>query len=223
MDKARRNAAISFAWWIGLACVGGVGATLGLSSTQIPVAVKAERTFELRVDMDSFRKILVRNNATEAILNHGGMKLLNESTESLDIDLKNDARPLRNFLRGKSKANVSAIKHLKVQLNDPQINSSELFLTQECLIQPEIIHIVTTADAPSGNLTDYSTSLEAVKGASGTIVSLNIEMTVDVKVARIFQSQATVRVEQAANKTLEEQEEALRSLVKNVTSPATFH
>ena len=214
MVKSKRIGSVGIAWWMGLAGVGGIGAILGFSSTQIPVSVKAERKFNLPLEMDTFRQILVRTKATEAVVNHGGMKLLEETTESVDIDLKNDSRPLRNFLRGRSKANVSATKHLRVQLNDPQINASELRLTQDCRIQPENIRIVSTADGPSGDLKAYSTTLEATKGEPGTDVVLNIEMTVDVRVLWVFQSQAQVRVEQAANKTLEEQEASLRSLVQ---------
>jgi hypothetical protein len=214
MIKSKRKGSVAIAWWMGLACVGGLGAFLGFSSTQIPVSVRAERKFSLSVDMDTFRQILVRTNATEAIVNHGGMKLLEETTESVDIDLKNDSRPLRNFLRGKSKANVSATKHLKVKLNDSQINANELLLTQDCRIQPENIRIVSTADGPSGDLRAYSTTLEATKGENGTDLILSIEMTVDVRVSWVFQSQAQVRVEQAANKTLEDQESSLRSLVE---------
>ena len=214
MVKSKRRGAVAIAWWVGLACVGGIGAFLGFSSTKIPVSVKAERKFHLPIDMDTFRQILVRTKATEAVVNHGGMKLLEETTESVDIDLKNDSRPLRNFLRGKSKANVSATKHLRVQLNDPQINANELLLTQDCRIQPENIRVVSTADGPSGDLKAYSTTLEATKGETGTDIVLCIEMTVDVRVLWVFQSQAQIRVEQAANKTLEDQEASLRSLVE---------
>jgi hypothetical protein len=214
MFKSKRIGSVGITWWMGLACVGGLGVFLGFSSTKIPLSVKAERTFNLPIDLDSFRQILVRTKATEAVVNHGGMKLLEETTESLDIDLKNDSRPLRNFLRGKSKANVTATKHLRVQLNDPQINASELLLTQDCRIQPENIRIVSTADGPSGHLKAYSTTLEATKGETGTDIALSIEMTIDVHVLWVFQSQAKIRVGQAANKTLEDQEASLRSLVE---------
>lgn len=214
MVKSKQIGSVGVAWWMGLACVGSLGVLLSFSSTRIPVSVNAERKFNLPIEMDTFRQILVRTKATEAVVNHGGMKLLEETTESVDIDLKNDSRPLRNFLRGKSKANVSATKHLKVQLNDPQINANELLLTQDCRLQPENIRIVSTADGPSGDLKAYSTTLEATKGETGTDILLSIEMTVDVRVLWVFQSQAQVRVTQAASKTLEDQEASLRSLVE---------
>ncbi len=208
---------------MGLACIGGAGAFFGFSSSNFSASVKTERAFHLDVNMDTFRQILVRTKATESILNHGGMNLLDETTENVDIDLKNDSRPIRNFLRGKSKANVTATKHLTVQLNDPQINAKELFLTQECRIQPEIIRIVTTSDRASGDLKRYGTTLQAERDGLGTNIAVSLEMTVDVQVAWLFQSQAKIQVEKAANKTLEEQEKAIRMLVDNTTSSPGVH
>ena len=102
MLNTKRNASIGIAWWMGLACIGGAGAFFGFSSSNFSASVKTERAFHLDVNMDTFRQILVRTKATESILNHGGMNLLDETTENVDIDLKNDSRPIRNFLRGKS-------------------------------------------------------------------------------------------------------------------------
>ena len=207
------------AWWFGLLSAGSLGvAAWGFSPTNCSVSVEANRAFSLHTDMDTFRQLLVRTKATEAILEHSGMELMDETTESVDIDLSNDSRPLRNFLRGKSKANVSATKHLKVKLNDPQISTTDLSLTQECKIGPKNIHVTTSADGPSGDLKSYSTTLKAVKGEQGTDVVLTIEMTVEVKVCSLFESQARSRVQQAANKSLEDQEEALRSLAEDPVS-----
>ena len=222
MFNTNRNASIGLAWWIGIACVGGIGvATWGFVHTDCSVSVSEEHRFNLDTDMDTFRQILVRTKATAAVLEHSGMKLLEESTDSVNIDLKKDARPLRNFLRGKSKANVSAIKHLRVQLNDPEIRASELSLTQECLLQPENIHIETTADRPSGAIKRYQTVLNAVRGESGTDITLNIDMTVDIQVSRIFHSQSEARMKQAATKILKDQEAALISLVSSKDTKVT--
>ena len=139
IDK-KRYAMIHIGWWLGLACVGGLGfGVWGLSKSECAVKGFAERSFTLDVDFNTFRQILVRTDATAAIVEHGGLKVIDESTDSVDIDLSNDSRPLRNLLKGKSKANVSATKHLTVQLNDPQLNASELKLSQDCKIQPDFI------------------------------------------------------------------------------------
>lgn len=217
MFSKNRKAVISVGWWLGIACVGGLGfGAWGLSKTECAVRVEADRKFALDVDIDTFRQILVRTNATAAIIEHGGMQLVNETTEAVDIDLSNDSRPLRNFLRGKSKANVSATKHLTLRINDPQLNATELLLSQNCNIQPEKIHIVTSSDRPAGELSVYNTILEAVKAGNRIEVTLSMEMTVVVRVPRVFLPQAEARVQQAAEKAMEEQEAAIRSLVAKV-------
>lgn len=214
MFSNKRKAVIGIGWWLGIACVGGLGfGVWGLSKTDCAIPVKAERKFTLDVDIDTFRQILVRTKATSAIIEHGGMELVDETTEAVDIDLSNDSRPLRNFLRGKSKANVTATKHLTLRMNDPQLNASELLLSQDCHIQPERIHIVTTSDQPAGRLRVYNTILDAVKSGGNVEVKLSMEMTVDVFVSRIFLSQARAQVQQAAEKAMEEQGEAVRSLI----------
>ena len=214
MISPRRNAVISVGWWLGLACIGGIGIVAwGLSRSEHSLRGVAERSFTMDIEFDKFRQILVRTDATAAILEHGGMKLVDEKTDAIDIDLSNDSRPLRNALRGKSKANVSAIKRLTVQLNDPHVKATELLLSQDCQIHTDSIQILTTSDQPAGELKVYNTTLDAVKASHGTEVRLSMDMTVDVVISRFFLSQAEARVKQAAEKSMEEQERAIRSMV----------
>lgn len=217
MFRQRRKAIVHVGWWFGIVSFSTLGfGVWGLSKTDCSVEGKSQQKFTLDVDFDTFRQILVRTNATAAILEHGGMKLVNEKTEDIVIDLSKDSRPLRNFLRGKSKADITAIKHLTVQLNDPQLNATELLLTQNCRIQREKIHIVSSSDKQAGELRIYNTTLDAVKVDNATEVTLSINMTVDVCVSRIFLSQAAPRVQKAAEKAMQEQKDAMRNLVANV-------
>lgn len=216
MISSNRNAAIGLGWWLGIALIGGIGiAAWGLSRSEHALHGVAERSFTMDIEFDKFRQILVRTDATAAILEHGGMKLIDEKTDAVDLDLSKDSRPLRNALKGKSKANVSAIKRLTVQLNDPQVKATELLLSQDCRIQPDSIQILTTSDQPAGNLKAYNTTLDAVKADHGTEVRLSMDMAVNVLIAQFFLPQAEVRVKHAAEKSLEEQEKAIRSLVSS--------
>ena len=216
-----RNAVISVGWWLGiiLFCVIGIAAW-GFSRSEQALHGVAERSFKMDIEFDKFRQILVRTDATAAILEHGGMKLISEKTDAVDIDLSNDFRPLRNALLGKSKANVSAIKRLTVQLNDPQVNATKLFLSQDCQIHPDSIHIQTTSDQPAGELKAYKTTLDSFKANHGMEVKLSIDMTVDVLISSMFLPQAKARVKKATEKSLEEQESAIRSLVSSFDGKA---
>jgi len=216
MFSRNRKAGIVLGWWLAISAVCSLAVGLGFwgfVTTEHSVKSVAERQFILNVDFDAFRQLLVRTNATAAILEHGGMELVDETTETVDVDLSNDPRPLRNALRGKSKANVFAIKRLTVQLNDPQLKATELMLTQDCRIQPKMIHIVTTSDQPSGELRAYSTTLDAIRVGAGTEVTLKVELTVDVRIPRVFISQAESRVQDATELSTQSQEAAIRSLV----------
>ena len=221
MIRPNRNAVISVGWWLGIALLGGIGiAAWGFSRSEQALHGVAERSFTMDIDFDKFRQILVRTDATAAILEHGGMKLISEKTDAVDIDLSNDSHPLRNALRGKSKANVSAIKRLTVQLNDPQVNATELFLSQDCKINPDSIHIQTTSDQPAGELRAYKTTLDSFRANHGTEVKLSMDMTVDVLISSMFLPQAKARVKKATEKSLEEQESAIRSLVSRFDGKA---
>jgi hypothetical protein len=107
-----------------------------------------------------------------------------------------------------------------VELNDPQLNASELKLSQDCKIQPDHIHIETISDQPAGELKTYRTSLDAVKANDGTEIRLSLDMTVEVSISRLFLPQAEARVKQAAEKTMEEQESAIRNLVSKFEGDA---
>ncbi len=211
-----RNAVISLGWWLSIALIGGIVlAAWGLSRSEHALHGVAERSFTMDIEFDKFRQILVRTDATAAILEHGGMKLIDEKTDGVDIDLSNDSHPLRNALKGKSKANVFAIKRLTVQLNDPQVNATELSLSQDCQIHPDSLQILTTSDKPAGELKAYNTTLDSVRASHRTEVKLSMDMTVDAFISRIFVSQAEARVKKAAEKSLEEPESAIRSLVSS--------
>ena len=221
MISPNRNAVIKLGWWLGIALLGGIGiAAWGFSRSEQALHGLAERSFTMDIEFDKFRQILVRTDATAAILEHGGMKLIDEKTDAVDIDLSNDSRPLRNALRGKSRANVSAIKRLTVLLNDPQVNATELFLSQDCQIHPDSIQIQTTSDKPAGELKAYKTTLDSFRANHGTEVKLSMDMTVDVLISRMFLPQAKARVKKATEKSLEEQESAIRSLVSSFDGKA---
>ncbi len=52
----------------------------------------SRRQFTIQVDFDTFRQIMVRKNATEAIVSHSGMKLLDERVDDISIDLPKQHR-----------------------------------------------------------------------------------------------------------------------------------
>ncbi len=215
MPKQKRSAAIGTGWLIGFAILVAIPiAFFALSSTEKPIKATSEKHFVLDIEFDKFRQILVRTNATAAIVEHGGMKLIGEKVEALKLDLSKDSRPLRNAIAGKSKADVSAVKRLTVELDDPQLTTKELTLDQDSQIHPDSIHVSTKSSKPAGELLSYETTLDAKKSAHQTEVTLSVDMTIEVRVSSIFLSQAESRVQQGANQAVLDQESAIRHLAE---------
>jgi len=180
----------------------------------------SQRDFTIDVDFDKFRQIMVRKNATEAIVAHSGMKLLNEKVVDLSIDLPKQKRPILNALLGRSKAELTASKQITVSLASPDIAAQELTLNQHSQIDAEQMDVISEASEPAGNLTAYSTRLHATKRDAGTKVELTIAQTVNVRVAKIFVAEADRRVRQSAAKSTEEQEKAIRAFIGSYQNDA---
>ncbi len=91
-----------------------------LSPVTVVADVTASREFQADCQYSVFRQILVRTNATKAIVENGGMELLSEETKNVQLDTSADRRPLLNAIRGKSKSELDAVKIITVKLTDPQ-------------------------------------------------------------------------------------------------------
>lgn len=173
----------------------------------------SRREFTMEVDFDKFRQIMVRKNATEAIVAHSGMQLLEELVDDVSVALPQQERPILNAILGQANANLSAKKRIIVSVDDPAIGVDKLTLHQTVDIQPDSMDVQSNATEPVGNLQAYATRLRASKAAGGTKVELAIDQTIRVKVPRIFGSAADRRVQKAADNSTAEQEQAIRDFI----------
>ncbi|TWU35210.1 hypothetical protein Q31b_53060 [Novipirellula aureliae] len=171
------------------------------------------RQFTIACDFDKFRQILVRKNATDAIVARSGMTLLNEKVVDVSIDTSEDDRPLLNAIRGRSKSSLAAVKEITVSLADPALDTNELVLWQYADVESDKMNIVTESKQPAGNLQHYETTLEA-RGEDGkTSVNLSVGLQVQVRVPRLFTSRADAKVQRAADDAIEEQASSIESFV----------
>ncbi len=174
---------------------------------------KQSKTLTLNCEFDRFRQIMVRKNATAAIVAHSGMKLLNEEVQGLTLDTSEDDRPLLNAIRGKSKSDLSAVKLLTVQLDDPTLEATELQLEQIANIESEELNVQTQSTSAAGRLENYATTLSAHPNAQSTEVTLTVDMTVRVRIPRFFVGRSDQRVQQEAEKAISEQAAALEDFI----------
>ena len=176
---------------------------------------KATSTVTLECSFEKFRQIMVRKNATKAIVGDSGMKLIDEQVLDIDLDTSRDDRPLLNALRGKSKTDLVAVKQLTVQLTDPMLEASELVLRQDADIKEQRIHVETSSKRPAGRLQKYATTLDAYPADNGTAtrVELSVDMNVVIRVPKYFRHKADEGVQQAADDAIAGQETSIKDFV----------
>lgn len=193
-------------------------AVLGIIWLCLPVELElqanSQRSFSIDTDFGRFRAILVRKNATAAIVNHSGMELVEEQLQSLAVDGSNDDRPLLNALLSESKTDLSAHRKLTVKLNSADMGAQQLELEQASEIHADQMRVDTQSLAPAGILRDYHNVLSAKAEGQATQVDLAVDLSVRVTVPWVLRSVAQTRVERAAELAGEEQQAAISALIK---------
>lgn len=200
---------------IGGVVVVAIGAFIAWKASIVEYDATGQKsqTFTIECDFDRFRQIMVRKNSTAAIVSHSGMKLLNEQIQDVDLDTSKDDRPLLNAIRGKTKSELSAIRLLTVELNDPFLEANELHLRQVADIQPQQMDVKTASTGPAGKLQSYSTTLHAEPQAESTSVTISVDMQVRVKVPKLFTGRADAQVQQAAVDAIHGQQQAMTQFI----------
>ncbi|SMP59672.1 hypothetical protein SAMN06265222_106260 [Neorhodopirellula lusitana] len=184
-----------------------------LSPIDYLASASQSRTFSIDCDYAKFRQIMVRKNATAAIVGQSGMTLLDEKIQDIDIDTSQDKRPLLNAIRGQSESSVVAIKEITVRLEDPALEADELVLRQQADIQPDGMNVVTESKFPAGNLKHYITTLDANPSDNGTEVSLTVALDVQVRLPGLFSGRADSEVNAAAGDAIDGQVAAIQKLI----------
>ncbi|QEF98025.1 hypothetical protein Mal15_20720 [Stieleria maiorica] len=194
-------------------------AVIGLLATQLRRVdhvseASATTTFELEIPFNRFKQIMVRKNATRAIVAHGGMELVSQSIQGLNVDMSKEDRPILNALRGRSKTELDATRMLTVRFTNPDIDAQELTLRQQADIDSDRMHVETKSVAEQGEIKDYQTTLTAEPAeGDATRVTLQTAMKIQVDVAKLFVSVADTRVNASAESAVNQQKAALTEFV----------
>ncbi len=196
-----------------LLIAGVAAAAWSLGSVTHLATGQHQESFTIEVDFDKFRQIMVRKNATAAIVGRSGMTLKDERIDDFQVDTSGDERPLLNAIRGKSKSEVDAVKQLTARLEDPAIDADELILRQHAVIETGSMIVETRSKSPAGNLEDYQTKLQAKPDGDRTAVILNVALKVRVDVPKMFVGRANEEVQQSAEDAVRQQAESIRAFV----------
>lgn len=204
--------------FIGILTLAGLGFGLwGMTRVQHSAKGNAEQTFTVDVSYEKFRKIMVRKQATAAIVEHNAMELIHEDLDSVGIDLSQDEHPILNALTGNSQADLSASKEIQVQVNDPYLDADRLTLNQQAQVGPTSMHVRTTA-TPTDNLKEYVTRLSGVPTEEGTEVRVSVDMRYEAKVPKFFRQSMDKRVQDAAEAAVNDQVDAIKQFISEHAS-----
>ena len=171
------------------------------------------RTLVIDVPYAKFRQIMVRKNATAAIVAHGGMTLIDERTDDISVDTSGDDRPILNAILGRSQTDLSAVKQITVSLEDPMLEADRLVLRQQSDITATGMTSTSKSKSAAGRLKNYQTSLSAEPSGEQTTVTIAVNLDVLVNVPKWFTHKADQGVEQAAMDAVAGQTESLQSFI----------
>ena len=172
-----------------------------------------QKTITIDCEYGKFRQIMIRKNATAAIVAHGGMTLIDEQVHDLTLDTSRDDRPILNAIRGQSKSDLKAIKEITVSLDDPMLEADRLVLRQESEITETQMTAESTSKEPAGRLKRYQTSLYARPEGDKTVVDLSVELDVLITIPKFLAYKADEGVQEAAVDAVGGQSEALKSFI----------
>ena len=196
----------------------GVAATLavglGLSlifRDEYPSRQTAVRSFVIDEDFTAVRKILVRNEAAKQIVTLGGGSVfLDDEWESVGLEA---GKPLEELVDPDWRVNLHGT--LRVRTTDEYIGSHDVGLKQEVEITPDFLHSQTHLAEPAERLQRYDMKTHFDRDASTGKARVSLELTQEILTDAPFwaHSIADRRVRQSAERTLENQERAIRQLI----------
>jgi hypothetical protein len=194
-----------------LATLAGVIVLSLVFNREYPSTQTARRTFALDEDFTSVRKILVRNEAAKQIVTMGGdSEYIDDDMESLGLKA---GKLLDELINPDWRIHVNGT--LRVRTKDPYIGRHNIALAQDIEITPDLLHSQTHLKEPAGRLKQYDMKTYFDRDASTGKAQVNLELTQEILTDAPWFAHgiADRRVRQSAEKTLANQERAIRKLI----------
>ena len=171
----------------------------------------AERTFSLAEDFTKVRKILVRTDGAKQIVTMAGdSEFVSQKWSGGDVDLGTF-----KLLDPDWKLQLDGT--LRVKSKDDYIGQPELALKQSVEIVPDFLDSQVKLAAPTDRLRDYAmtTRFDRDEKHSQTTVQLTLAQEIVTKCPWWAHGIADRRVRAAAEKSLANQEAAIRKLIED--------
>ncbi len=199
-----------------LVIVAAVGAGLiwrGEYATQ----QSAERSFVIEEDFTKVRKIMVRTNAAKEIVTMGGdSEFVEQSWDDGSIETGTDkigeGAILRNLF-GNADWELRLEGKLKVRTLDDYVGKQVVTLEQDVEILPDHLQSETKLIEASGRLLDYAMTTRLEREEDRTRVTLKLSQEINTDAPWFAHGIADRRVRASVERTLANQEEAMRQLI----------
>jgi hypothetical protein len=168
----------------------------------------ATRSFTIDQDFTVVRKILVRKDgAQQLVVMGGGSKFRDQTWDEATAEL--DPLPLPPDWR------VELHGVLAVTTQDDYVGEQDIDLKQDVTITPDELHSVVDLAEPAERLRGYRMTTHFERGASGeTRVELELSQTILTDAPWLAHGVADRRVRTSVERTLANQEAAIRRLVE---------
>ncbi len=191
-----------------IAIVGVVAAILPMNSLQ--GSSTGEHKFVIDTPMQRVRKILVRTNAVKKIVAMADAKLLDQEWLQMRFEIDRPILKRDWHLEGEGK--------LVVQTDDSYLGRHEITLQQSVDITPDrvyVTNVLLNPSAPDSPIQEYSSTLELAPDEYGNAqLTTSLKLEIKTKASWLTRSIVESSIRNAAQKSLEKQEQAIREIVE---------
>lgn len=189
---------------------------------EYPTEQTSERTFVIEQDFTKVRKIMVRTNAAKEIVTMGGdSEFVEQTWDELNADPGIDgevgdgaiAKTLLKNVLGNPTWELRLSGDLKVRTLDDYVGKQVVTLKQNVEILPDHIQSDTKLIEGAGRLLGYAMSTRLEREADQTRVTLKLTQEINTDAPWFAHGIADRRVRASIDKTLANQERAMKQLI----------
>lgn len=186
-----------------------------------PSRQTATRTFLLEEDFTDVRKILVRNDSAKQIVTMGGgSTFVDQKWSAVGLD---SSRLLEELVNPDWRLELHGTLH--VRTTDEYIGEHVIALKQDVEITPDFLHSETHLEEPAERLRQYDMKTYFDRDGATGKSRVSLELTQEILTDAPFWAHpiADRRVRQSVERTLENQETAIRKLIaENIDDVPVF-
>ena len=176
----------------------------------------AELSFVIEDDFTKVRKIMVRTNASKEIITMGGgSEFVEQEWDELNVSAPGEdvGQALLNVLSTDPNWELKLVGTLKVRTLDEYIGENVVSLEQDVKITPDLINSDTNLIEGSEKLVGYAMTTRLEREEDHTRVLLKLTQEIKTLAPWFAHGIADQRVLASAQRTLENQEVAMRKLI----------